>query len=69
MFVLDTNTLGVNEARLSARIRGQLENKGTPIGPFDILIAGTVLVHRASLVTHNVKEFRRIKNLMIEGWF
>lgn len=57
------------EARFAAAIRTDLERKGTPIGPFDILIGGTALAHQAILVTHNTKEFGRIGKLQIEDWF
>ncbi len=57
------------EAKISATIRFQLEKKGIPIGPFDILIAGTALAHQAILVTHNTKEFKRINKLQIEDWY
>jgi tRNA(fMet)-specific endonuclease VapC len=45
-----------------------LESKGSIIGPNDIIIASTVLANNGILVTHNVKEFKRIKNLKIENW-
>jgi len=57
------------EARTSAMIRAGLERKGLPIGPIDILIAGTALAHQAILITHNVKEFKRIPKLHIEDWY
>jgi len=57
------------EARASAQIRAQLEKKGTPIGPYDILIAGTALANQASLVTHNLEEFKRIENLKVIDWY
>jgi tRNA(fMet)-specific endonuclease VapC len=60
---------GTNEARASALIRARLEAEGTPIGPYDILIAGTALAHNATLVTHNTLEFSRIKDLAIEDWY
>jgi tRNA(fMet)-specific endonuclease VapC len=59
----------VKEARSSAMIRAQLERKGLPIGPIDMLIAGTALAHQAILVTHNVKEFTRIDKLQVEDWY
>jgi len=66
-----TNILpfGINEAKASAQIRFQLEKQGNVIGPFDILIAGTALANNATLVTHNTKEFNRIKNLKVIDWF
>jgi tRNA(fMet)-specific endonuclease VapC len=50
-------------------VRAVLEGRGTPIGPLDTLIAGTALCHRATLVTHNVKEFTRVDGLVVEDWF
>ncbi len=57
------------EARAAARIRLELEQAGKPIGPLDVLIAATALEQRAVLVTHNVKEFGRIKGLRLEDWY
>ena len=59
----------VNEARCAATIRADLEKKGTPIGPYDILIAATALQNNAILVTHNTKEFERVEKLRIEDWY
>ena len=59
---------GEKEAESAAAIRAGLEKQGTPIGPYDILIAGTALANRAVLVTNNRKEFSRIKKLSIEDW-
>jgi tRNA(fMet)-specific endonuclease VapC len=57
------------EAQASAKIRAQLEKKGMPIGPYDILIAGTALANQATLVTHNLQEFKRIENLSVIDWY
>ena len=57
------------EAKFTAKIRVDLEKKGTPIGPYDLLIGGTALSHQATLVTHNTKEFKRINQLKIEDWY
>jgi tRNA(fMet)-specific endonuclease VapC len=53
----------------AAKIRAQLEQQGTPIGPFDVLIAGTAASIQATLVTHNVKEFSRVLGLAIADWY
>jgi tRNA(fMet)-specific endonuclease VapC len=57
------------EAQAAAKVRVQLEKKGTPIGPYDILIAGTALANQATLVTHNLGEFSRIENLTVIDWY
>lgn len=56
-------------ARRSAAVRAELESEGRPIGPLDILIAGTALAHNATLVTHNVREFGRVAGLPLTDWF
>ena len=61
--------LGPEEARVAGRVRAELEQKGTPIGPIDSLIAGTALHHGATLITRNVKEFERVKGLRVEDWY
>jgi tRNA(fMet)-specific endonuclease VapC len=60
---------GYEEARCAADIRVELEKKGIPIGPYDVLIAAVALSHNATLVTHNAKEFARIKGLRVEDWY
>lgn len=51
-----------------AKIRGTLEKKGDIIGPNDLILAATVLTHEGILITNNVDEFRRIKELKTENW-
>ena len=41
---------------------------GTPIGPYDVLIAGQALARALTLVTHNTGEFKRVPRLQIEDW-
>ncbi len=57
------------EAETSAIIRAELEAKGMPIGPYDILIAGVAKHSNAILVTHNTKEFQRVQALRLEDWY
>jgi len=56
-------------ARLAAAVRAQLERKGMPIGPYDVLIAGTALASRRILVTNNTKEFTRVSGLKLDNWY
>ena len=55
-------------AEVAADVRIQLEKKGTPIGPYDILIAGHAMASNAILVTNNVAEFQRVDGLKLERW-
>lgn len=50
------------------RIRTYLENKGTPIGPLDMMIAAHAQCLDSILVTNNTKEFIRVPNLNVEDW-
>jgi tRNA(fMet)-specific endonuclease VapC len=56
-------------AKIAAETAGILSAKGTPIGPMDTLIAGTALAYQATLITHNLREFRRVPGLSLVDWF
>ncbi len=56
-------------AQLYASLRSHLEKTGQAIGPLDMLIAAIALTHNVTLVTHNIKEFKRVKGLVTEDWF
>jgi tRNA(fMet)-specific endonuclease VapC len=51
-----------------AAIRLDLERRGEPIGPNDMLIAAHAMALDATLVTDNEREFSRIAGLRIENW-
>ena len=48
------------------KVRAELERKGTPIGPLDMLIAGHARSERLILVTNNTREFFRVEDLDLE---
>ncbi|MDL2268734.1 type II toxin-antitoxin system VapC family toxin [Desulfosarcina sp. OttesenSCG-928-A07] len=50
------------------RIRAELEKQGQPIGGMDMLIAAHAIALNAVLVTHNLREFQRIPDLVCETW-
>jgi tRNA(fMet)-specific endonuclease VapC len=50
------------------RLRADLERRGTPIGPLDMLIAAHALSLDTTLVTNNVREFKRVPGLRVENW-
>jgi tRNA(fMet)-specific endonuclease VapC len=56
------------DAKVAGRVRAALEVMGKPIGAYDVLIAGQALRHSVTLVTANVREFRRVKGLKWEDW-
>ena len=66
--LVEVLAFGNEEAKISATVRASLEKKGTPIGPYDVMIAGTVLSKQGILVTNNTKEFRRVPKLKIIDW-
>jgi tRNA(fMet)-specific endonuclease VapC len=55
-------------AMISGNIRAILEQQGTPIGGLDLLIAAHALSLNLTLVTNNIKEFKRIPELKVENW-
>ncbi len=67
--VVNVLPFGSAEAKLTADMRAKLEKSGTPIGPYDLLIAGTAMSNNAVLITNNTKEFSRVPNLIMENWF
>jgi tRNA(fMet)-specific endonuclease VapC len=50
------------------RIRADLNSKGTPIGPNDMMIAAIALANDLTVVTHNQREFGRVTGLKLEDW-
>ena len=50
------------------KIRAELEQKGIPIGPLDMLIASHAKSLDVVLVTNNMREFKRVADLKIENW-
>ena len=56
------------DAREAGRVRAALARNGTPIGPYDVLIAGQALARGLTLVSANVREFQRIDGLNVENW-
>jgi tRNA(fMet)-specific endonuclease VapC len=52
----------------AADIRADLERKGTPIGAYDLQIAGHARSRGLAVVTGNLGEFRRVEGLRCEDW-
>jgi len=56
------------DAETAGEIRAQLARQGTPIGPYDVLIAGQALARGLTLVTANTREFSRVNGLSLVDW-
>lgn len=69
-FLLPLNLINLDRSSAieAATIRVQLEKKGIPIGPYDLLVAGLARSRDMILVTNNTKEFERIVGLHLENW-
>ena len=56
------------DAVRAGELRAALEALGTPIGPYDVLIAAQALRLDATLITANTGEFARVEGLRLEDW-
>ena len=56
------------DAEEAGDIRAALERVGTPIGPYDLLVAAQARRRDALLVTANEREFARVPRLKFEDW-
>ncbi len=55
-------------AFVHGRVRNDLEQRGTVIGPMDLLIAAHALALESTLVTNNMREFSRVADLSVDDW-
>ena len=55
-------------AEHAGQIRAELAASGSPIGPFDVMIAGHARSTGMCLVTNNEREFTRVSGLRIMNW-
>lgn len=64
--VVDFDTAASQRA---GEIRAYLQLKGTPIGPYDVQVAGVAMARDLILVTRNTREFERVPGLRVENWY
>lgn len=57
-----------DDVTAAALIRAKLKPHGSPVGPYDVLIAGQALARGWTLVTSNVAEFARVEGLVVQDW-
>jgi len=65
---LDIAPFDEKAAEAYGLIRSQLEKIGKPIGSLDTLIGAHALCLGVTLVTNNISEFKRIRNLKVVDW-
>ena len=65
---VDVRPLAEPADRLYGEIRSEMERAGQPIGRNDLLIAAHARALAATLITGNVREFRRVPGLAVEDW-
>jgi tRNA(fMet)-specific endonuclease VapC len=52
----------------TGQLRAELAKSGTPIGPYDQMIAGHARSRGLIIVTNNRREFDRVPGLRVEDW-
>ncbi len=60
--------LGKESTEIFGLNKANLERTGTPLDDFDLIIASTAMTHNLTLVTNNIKHFKRIEGLKLENW-
>jgi len=48
--------------------KAKLEKAGTPLDDFDLILAACALANNLTLVTNNIKRFKRIRGLRLTNW-
>ena len=65
---LEVAPFGDRAAVHFGQLRAELAAKGSPIGPYDTMIAAHARSLGLVLVTNNLREFRRVPGLRVENW-
>lgn len=56
------------DARRAGELRALLAASGSPIGPYDFLIAGQAIARGLTLISRNIGEFQRVGGMRVEDW-
>lgn len=57
-----------DDAQATARIKQVLRTRGTPVGAYDVMIAGQAVNRGWTVVSHNLRDFSRIDGLSVIDW-
>lgn len=66
--ILEVHPFDESAAAKYGIVRAQLEKKGLAISERDLQIASIALAKGLCVITHNTKEFGRVKKLRMEDW-
>jgi len=66
--LVDVHPFDRRAAEHAGEIRADLARAGTPIGAYDVLIAGAARSAGLILVTNNTREFERVDGLQLDDW-
>ncbi|MBL8911798.1 MAG: type II toxin-antitoxin system VapC family toxin [Archangium sp.] len=68
LIALEVIEFGHEDGLMAGKVRAALDLKGSPIGPYDVLIAAHAKARGLTLVTNNEREFARVPGLRVENW-
>ena len=66
--VMEIIPVGEEVAELFGREKARLEKEGIPLDDFDLAVGCCALAHNLTLVTNNVRHFKRIEGLQVINW-
>ena len=59
---------GKESAEIFGILKATLEKIGTRLDDFDLIIASCAMAHNLTLVTNNIRHFKRIEGLKLVNW-
>jgi len=65
---LEVLRVGMESVEVFGIYKAKLEKAGTPLDDFDLILASCALANNLTLVTNNIKHFKRIKGLRLMNW-
>lgn len=66
--VMEVIPVGEEVAEIFGREKVRLEKEGLPLDDFDLVVGCCALAHNLTLVTNNVRHFKRIEGLQVTNW-
>lgn len=60
--------IGLESTEIFGLLKAQLESSGNRLDDFDLIIASCAIAHNLTLVTNNIKHFKRVEGLKLVNW-